>query len=83
MINITIYCNKKHKDYERTYNLLNEVLLDNNLDFKITRITEPRTIKIRKIAVEPHIVINNQVMYATPSLTAETIKMVLQKLRLL
>jgi len=83
MINIRIYCNRKHKDYDTIYNVINEVLLSNHLDFKIERISEAKTIALRHIIYEPHVVINNQVVYARSCPSKDEVKTILQRLRLI
>lgn len=83
MINVKIYCTRKHKEYDTTYNVLNEVLLANKLNYQISRITEAKTLALQHILYEPHIVINNQVVYASSCPTKEEIKEILQRLRLI
>lgn len=83
MINVKIYCTKKHKDYDTTYNLLNEVLLANNLEFQISRISEAKMIALQNIIYEPHIVINNQVVYARSCPSKEDMEEILRRMRLI
>lgn len=83
MINIRIYCKRSHKDYNTIYNTFNEVLLEFNLDFQINRITDAQVMELQHIMYEPHIVINNQVVYMSSSPTKEEVKIVLQRLRLI
>lgn len=83
MITVKIYCTRKHKDYNTTYNAFNEVLLAHKLDYQINRITEAKTIALQHILYEPHIVINNQVVYASSCPTKEEIEEILQRLRLI
>lgn len=83
MINIKIYCTRKHKDYEATYNVFNDVLLESDLDFQITRISEVQTMALRNILYEPHVVINNQVVYARSCPSKEEVREILKRLRLM
>lgn len=83
MINVKIYCSKKHKDYDKAYNVINNVLLASNLDFKIERIFEAQTMALHHILYEPHIVINGQVVYTRSCPTPTDVKTILQKLQLI
>ena len=83
MINIKIYCNKKHQEYQSTYETLNNVMVKNHLDFTITRISEPKAIALQHIAYEPHIVINNQVVYTKHNPTEKELMTILSRLGLI
>ncbi len=63
MINVQIYCAKKHQDYEKTYNIIKEVLKDCGEPYNIERIYKTEDIYRRRILYQPHIVINRQVVY--------------------
>ncbi|MCM1324416.1 MAG: thioredoxin family protein [Acetobacter sp.] len=83
MINIKIYCNKKHPDYNKIYEIIENVMLENNLNYQIERISEPKAIQRHNIIHEPHIAINNQVVYANARYQPEKLKMILQKMKLI
>ncbi len=83
MINIKIYCNKKHAAYEQIYSLIYEVLSEDNRCFEIQRISEPKAIRMKNIVCEPHIVFNNQVVYAKNISAKAELKSILQQLKLI
>lgn len=83
MINIKIYCNKKHEAYERIYKLIHEVMFESNHCFDIIRISEPKVLRMQNIIQEPHIVFNNQVVYAGISSTKDELRIILQRLKLI
>lgn len=83
MINIKIYCTKQHQDYQTTYDVINKVMMNNNLDFVIKRITEPKAIALQHIVYEPHIVINSFVVYTKGCPSEKEMENILHKLKII
>ncbi len=83
MINIKIYCNKKHEAYERVYKIIYETMFESNISFEIKRISEPKVLRMQNIVSEPHVVFNNQVVYTKNVSSKEELKTILQKLKLI
>lgn len=83
MINIKIYCKRKHEAYERIYKIIYDVMSDNRCCFKIKRITEPKILHTQNIVSEPHVVFNTQVIYTKNVSSKEELKNILQRLKLI
>ncbi len=83
MINVRIYCSKRHKDYETAYQVIFEVLSESGKEFAIERIYKVEILNSRHIVQEPHIVVNNQVVYAGTCPSRENMLLILRKMRLL
>ena len=64
MISVKIYCMKTHREYENVYMVIDDVLKRSRLEYRIERVTEPEELYRRRILFQPHIVINNRVVFA-------------------
>ncbi|MBO5441725.1 MAG: thioredoxin family protein [Alphaproteobacteria bacterium] len=83
MINIRIYCNSLHREYDNVYNIVNKVMAENGLEYKIWRLTDERDMEYRSIMFQPHIVINNRVVYAKACPTEEEMWSILKDMQLI
>lgn len=83
MINVRIYCHKLHREYEATFNVINEALKECGLEYQIRRITDNAAFRYLKIFFQPHIVINNQVVYNGSCPKPEEVRIILQRMGLL
>lgn len=83
MIEVRIYCIKSHEMYQHTYDVVDEALKDNKLEYIIYRLTDSDFIKRRNIKNMPHIIINNQVAISGKCPTKSDIRMILIRMKLL
>jgi hypothetical protein len=83
MIEVKIYCIKTHKDYQTSYDVINNVLLKNKKTYIINRITKSDFIRHRNISAMPYIVINNIVVHQGSCPTEHEIKLILIRMKLL
>jgi len=83
MIFVRIYCTERHPDYEKTYQTVSEFLFENRIDAKITRITDLAIIYGKRILYQPHIVVNNEVVYAGRCPKKEELQIIFKRLKLI
>ena len=83
MIEIKIYCTKTHEQYQTIYDIINKIMTENNFEYRIERITDRDVIRRRNILVQPHIVINNQIVLLKRAPTEHDIKIILIRMKLL
>lgn len=83
MINVKIYCMKTHREYENVYMVIDDVLKRSRLEYHIERVTEPEELYRRRILFQPHIVINNRVVFARRCPLREEAEEILRKMKLI
>ena len=83
MISVKIYCMKTHREYENVYMVIDDVLKRSRLEYRIERVTEPEELYRRRILFQPHIVINNRVVFARPCPLREEAEEILRKMKLI
>lgn len=83
MISVRIYCTPKHKDYENVYRIISEVLQEYQLDYEINRIDKQEVLYKNRIIFQPHIVIDNQVVYTRSCPSKEEVIQILKKMKLI
>jgi glutaredoxin len=83
MLEVKIYCIKSHKDYQTTYEVIENVLIENNIEYNITRITKSDLIQHRNISQMPYIVINNIVAHKGSCPSPHDIKIFLIRTKLI
>ncbi|MBE6463543.1 MAG: thioredoxin family protein [Alphaproteobacteria bacterium] len=83
MIEVKIYCTKKHELYQSTYDTVTKIMTENNLEYRIERITDTDVIRRRNITNQPLIVINNQIIMLAHPPSEHDIKVTLIRMKLL
>ena len=64
IVNIKIYCSSEHPDYDKTYDTIKDVLEENRItNYEIERINKIEILYSCRIFYQPHIVVNNEVVY--------------------
>ncbi|MBQ8750124.1 MAG: thioredoxin family protein [Alphaproteobacteria bacterium] len=83
MIEVKIYCMRSNEGYQKTYNAIKKVMIDNNLEHIILRIDDSNIIKRRNIKNQPLIVINNLVVFLGTIPTPHEVKLILIRMKLI
>ena len=83
MISVKIYCMKTHREYENVYMVIDDVLKRSRLEYRIERVTEPEELYRHRILFQPHIVINNRVVFPRRCPLREEAEEILRKMKLI
>ncbi len=83
MIEVKIYCMRSNDGYQKSYNTIKKVMLDNNLEHIIIRIDDSNIIKRRNIKTQPLIVINNIVVFSGIMPSPHDVRLTLIRMKLI
>ncbi len=83
MLNVKIYCPITYPEYETTYQIVNEVLHEHNLNYIIERVSKMEELYRLRILYPPQIVINNRVVFSRRCPQKDEILQILHKMHLI
>ncbi len=83
MLNVKIYCPTTYPEYATTYQNVDEVLSEQNLNYIIERISKLEELYRLRILYPPQIVINNRVVFSRRCPQKNEILQILHKMHLI